>query len=269
MHSGPAVRGGQYPSRGRKQHVQRSIESSLVGRSGRRIDPGADHHRRRHGLPPPLPGTPCAGAASGREPLLPVLAVAHHGHDHQGMGCHPPQAPCEVRDRGRSPQPALPRHQQGPVRGRRALREGIAQAGDDAALRPRHARRLDGAQRLHAVQQVGHRAARSDRPRPLRPRAGRDHLRRAAFVDPVLGRRRDQRRGPLFRLPQLPDRRRQHEHRALGGVDRRRGAAQQPPRVSHLGQVLAALVRGSTSAGATSASSSPSGSPMCASARRR
>ena len=54
-------------------------------------------------------------------------------------------------------------------------------------------------------------------------------------LDPVLGRRRHQRRRPLLRLPQLRRRRRQHQHRAVGHPDRRRGAAQQPPRLRHVG----------------------------------
>ena len=42
--------------------------------------------------------------------LLPLLAVAGHGHGHQGMGGHPPQAPRQVRNAGRSAQPADARH---------------------------------------------------------------------------------------------------------------------------------------------------------------
>ena len=73
----------------------------------------ADHHRGGHDLPAPLPGAPRARPASGREPFLPLLAVAHHRHGHQGVGGDPSQAPRQVRDRGRSAQPADPRHQQG------------------------------------------------------------------------------------------------------------------------------------------------------------
>ena len=36
---------------------------------------------------------------------------------------------------------------------------------------------------------------------------------------------------------------REHQHRSRRGLDRRRGAAQQPPRLPHLGQVLGAVVR--------------------------
>jgi hypothetical protein len=44
--------------------------------------------------------------------FLPFLALAHHRHRDQGVGQHPPQAPRQVRDPGRSPQSAGPRHRE-------------------------------------------------------------------------------------------------------------------------------------------------------------
>ena len=46
----------------------------------------------------------------------------------------------KVRDRRGSAQPAGPRHQPGAVAGRVPVRQGIAQQGNDGALRSRHAR---------------------------------------------------------------------------------------------------------------------------------
>ena len=61
-------------------------------------------------------------------------------------------------------------------------------------------------------------------------------------VDPVLGRGRGQRPRPLVGLSQLRDHRHRDQPDAVGRVDRRRGAAQQPPRVPELGEVRAAQV---------------------------
>ena len=72
---------------------------------------------------------------------------------------------------------------------------------------------------------------------------GADDLGSADGVDPDHGGRRDQRRGAFQRLPQLPDRRCQHQHRALGHPDRRRGAAQQPPRLRLVGAPVEQVVR--------------------------
>ena len=50
----------------------------------------------RHDLPAPRAGAPRARPASGRQPLLPLLALAHDRHGHQGVGRDPPQAPRQV-----------------------------------------------------------------------------------------------------------------------------------------------------------------------------
>ena len=81
--------------------------------------------------------------------------------------------------------------------------------------------------------------------RAFRPDSGHDHPGRADRLDPVLGRRRDQRHRPLLGLPQLGRSRtgREQQHLADRHADRRRGAAQQPPRLSGLGQVFPQVVR--------------------------
>ena len=130
--------------------VFRLARPPLVGLRARRAGADAHHHRGGHDLPAPLPGAPRARPASGRVALLPLLALAHHRHGDQGVGRDPSQAPRQVRDRGRPAQPADPRHQQGALARRVPVRQGIVQQGDDGALRPRHAGRLDRAQRLLA-----------------------------------------------------------------------------------------------------------------------
>ena len=49
--------------------------------------------------------------------------------------------------------------------------------------------------------------------------------------------------GHHTRLPQLPDRRCQHQHRPVGHPDRRRRAAQQPPRLRLVGAPVEQMVR--------------------------
>ena len=96
---------------------------------------------------------------------------------------------------------------------------------------------------LHAAPQDGHPRDAPRGHRPLRRRAGPPHLRHPDGVDPLLGRRRHQRHRPLLGLPQVPDGGREHQHRPGRRVDRRRGAAQQPPRLPDLRQVLRPVVR--------------------------
>ena len=60
---------------------------------------------------------------------------------------------------------------------------------------------------------------------------GADDLGGPDDVDPVHRRRRHQRHRPLLGLPQFRRARRQHQHLPVGHPDRRRGAAQQPPRL--------------------------------------
>ena len=79
--------------------------------------------------------------------------------------------------------------------------------------------------------------------RAVRPGSRHADPAHADRLDSVLGRGRDQRHRPLLRLSQLRRRGREHQHRALGHPDRRRGAAQQPPRVRRLGQALVEVVR--------------------------
>ena len=71
----------------------------------------------------------------------------------------------------------------------------------------------------------------------------RHDLGRPDDVDPDHRRRHHQRHRPLLGLPQLRLRGRVDQHRALGHRDRRRRAAQQSPRVRHVGQALVAVVR--------------------------
>ena len=61
------------------------------------------------------PGASGARSPSGGQPFLPLLAMAHHRHGHEELGCDPPQAPRALRDRGRPAQPADRRDQQGAV----------------------------------------------------------------------------------------------------------------------------------------------------------
>jgi stearoyl-CoA desaturase (delta-9 desaturase) len=68
-------------------------------------------------------------------------------------------------------------------------------------------------------------------------------LGRADAVDPDHRRRHHQRHRPLLGLPQLRGAGRQHQHLALGPDDRWRRAAQQPPHLPDLGQVLGQEVR--------------------------
>ena len=91
--------------------------------------------------------------------------------------------------------------------GRVPVREGVAQQGDDGALRPRHARRLDRAQRLYAELGVGPVADGRDQHRAVRPGSRHADPAGADRLDPVLGRRRHQRHRPLLGLSQLRRRR--------------------------------------------------------------
>ena len=123
------------------------------------------------------------------------------------------------------------------LEGAELYQRGSARSRDDREVRSRHARRLDGAQRLPPLSQLGHRAAAARRPAAVR-RAGHHHHRRADARQPADGGRRHQRHRPLLRLSQLRVPGRRAQHRAVGLPGRRRRAAQQPPCVPELGEVL-------------------------------
>ena len=147
-----------------------------------------------------------------------------------------------VETAGGPAQPANARHQHGLLARHGALSRRSEERRNDREIRPRHARRLDGAQRLHALL-VGRR--RPDADGELHAvRRRRDHdLGRADGVDSGHRGRRHQRHRPLLGLSQFRLRRRLEEHRALGHPDRRRGAAQQSSRVRNVGEAFVALVR--------------------------
>ena len=168
----------------------------------------------------------------------------------------PPQAPRQVRNAGRPAQPADARHR------RRCFWQGAelyrAEAKNPETMRevrPRHARRLDRAQRLHALLVAGRRPDARRRTSCCSAPLGAHDLGGADGVDPDHGGRRHQRHRPLLGLPQLRVRRRVDQHRALGHPDRRRGAAQQPPRLRRRRRSSRRAGTSSTSAGCTSASS--------------
>ena len=202
------------------------------------------------------------------QPFLPLLAVAHDRHGHQGMGRHTSQAPRQMRNGRRSAQPADLRHQQSAVGRRGALSQGIARTRkrseryghgtpDDWIERNLYSRFTVLGIALMLVIEL--RAVRLHR---------HHDLGRADDLDPVHGRRRHQRHRPLLGLSQLPARRREQEHRAVGHPDRRRRAAQQSPRVRHLGAAFEPLGTSSTSAGCTSACWRCSGLPTSRKSRR-
>ena len=205
-------------------------------------------------LPAPLPGAPGARSASRCQPFLPLLAVAHDRHGHEGMDRDPPQAPRAVRDRGRPAQPADRRHPQGAVGRRRALSQGRrATAETLERYGARHAGRLDRAQHLHAARSLGLlpdagdrisccSASSASRSGPCRC-CGFPFF-AAGVINGI---------GHYWGYRNFQPRGRQHEHRAVGHPDRRRRAAQQSPRVSPPRRASRTAGTSSTSAGSTSA----------------
>ena len=222
----------------------------------RRLHAGHDPHHDRRGddLPAPRPGAPRARPARHPVAFLPLLALARLGHGDQGVGRDPPQAPRQVRDRRRPAQPADARHQDRAADRQRALSHRSQEPGDARQVRPRHARRLARAQPLLALQLAGRRPDADRRPVPVR-RDRRDRLGGADALDPDHGRRHRQRHRPLLGLSQLRGARRQPQRPAVGHRHRRRGAAQQPPHLSDVGQAVGQAATSSTSAGSTSAAS--------------
>ncbi len=97
--------------------------------------------------------------------------------------------------------------------------------------------RLDRAQPLQQIQDQRRRRDDGDRPRAVR-RRGSDDLGDPDDLDSVLRGRRRQRRRSLLGLSQLRMSRCRAQPRAVGHPDRRRRAAQQPPHLSELGEVL-------------------------------
>ena len=172
---------------------------------------GADphHHRRGHHLPAPPPGAPRARPASRRQPFLPALAVADHRHGDQGMGR---RSTASTTPSARPPEdPHSPQ-----VCGiNRVLWGGVflyvkeaTQPRDPGTLRPRHAGRLDRAQRLYSTfQMLGLTLMGVVDIVLFGIVPGRADLGGADGLDPVLGGRRHQRHRPLLGLPQLVHRR--------------------------------------------------------------
>ncbi len=98
--------------------------------------------------------------------------------------------------------------------------------------------------------------------------AGPDDLGRADGVDSGHGRRHHQRHRPLLGLSQFRLGRRVDQHRAVGHPDRRRGAAQQPPRLRNVGEAVVALVRIRPRLGVHPHPGVAAASPRCARSRR-
>ena len=215
-------------------------------RGGACIDrAGADppYDRLGHDIPSSAPDPSRARSSPGRQPSLPLLALAYDGHGHQGVGGRPPEASREDRNRGRPAQSADPRHRSSAVGRRVSLRDRSARPRHARAIRPWHAGRLDRASFVCALLVL--------RPRPhgicrrgrVRDRSGESDLRAADGLDTVLGGRRDQRTRALLEIPQLPGRGRQHQSLPLGHPDRRRRVPQQSSRLPDIGEAVERLVR--------------------------
>ena len=173
-----------------------------------------------------------------RQPLLPLLAVAHHRHGDQGMGGDPSQAPRQLRNRRRSAQPADLRHQEGAVGGCRALSRGsqeTPQRSSDTAT----ARRTTGS------------SATSTRGTPGSASAlmlvidvvlfgliGLTIWAVQMLWIPFFAAGVINGIGHYWGYRNFSARRREQQHRAVGHPDRRRRTAQQPPRLCDLGEAF-------------------------------
>ena len=135
------------------------LNLELLGLRARDVRDGAVHVHGRDALPASRRDPSQPRSASRAAPRLPLLAVDELGHRHQGMGGGASQASRPLRDAGRSAQPRHLRSEESAAGRRRAVPGAGAQSGDDGEVRPRHAGRLDGAQRLLALPQLRHRAA--------------------------------------------------------------------------------------------------------------
>src|SRR5690606_10546693 len=129
-------------------------------------------HLLGHALPASQPGAPRGRLPPRGQPLLPLLDLADHLDDHPRVGGHPPQAPRQVRDRGRPAQPDAQEHRQGVLAGRGAVPRGAPHARRHRAVRQGHARRLDRAPPLHPVRDPRPDPAAVRLVRPVRLRRG-------------------------------------------------------------------------------------------------
>ena len=223
----------------------------------------AHHDRRGDDLPAPRAGAPGARPASDPVALLPLLALARHRHGDQGVGRDPPQAPRQVRDRGRSAQPADARHQDRAADRQRALPRRGQEPGDARQVRPRHARRLARAQPLHALQLAGRRPDADHQPVAVR-RHRRDGLGGADALDPDHRGRHHQRHRPLVGLSQLRGARREHATSRRGASSSAARSCTTTTTPTRPRPSCRSSRTSSTSAGSTSAASRCSAWPRCA-----
>ena len=156
-------------------------------------------------LPASAPDAPRVGPAPEHQPLFPVLALAHHRHGDPGVGGRPPQASRPMRNTAGSAQPTNLRHRAGAVGRRVSLRARIARprdGRDDTAT----ARRTTGSRpvSIRAVPTAALSSWASPTCVAFGIGRGMLDLRDSDGLDPVLGRRCDQRDGALLGLPQLP-----------------------------------------------------------------
>src|SRR4029450_3036397 len=121
----------------------RTLRSAVVGVpvGGAWADAGPD--RRCHDIPASTSDSSRAGPAPEHQPLVSILAVAHHRHGDEGVGGSPPQASRPMRNAAGSAQPADPRHRASAVGRRVSLRARSARPRAGRTIRPRHAERLD------------------------------------------------------------------------------------------------------------------------------
>ena len=173
------------------------------------------HHLLGDAVPASQPGASRSGLPSGARAFLPLLDLAVHLDDHQGVGGDPPQAPRQGRDRRGSAQPADQGHQHRVLARRRAVQGSARRPRLDRAVWQGLPGRLDRASPLHAVRDDG-----ADPVSVHQLRAVRLRRRRAVGdpdgVDSVLGRGRGQRPRPLVGLPQLRKRRHLDQPRRRG-----------------------------------------------------
>ncbi len=149
-------------------------------------------------------------------------------------------AKCETSRR--SAQSGGPRYQESVLARRRAVPCRVQEPGDTEQVQPGLSERLARAQSVFAFQLARRRPDDGAGPGLVRRRRA-GGLGGPDGVDSVHGSRHHQRHRPLLGLSQLRSSRRQHQYRALGPSDRRRGTAQQPPYLPDLGQVLGQAVR--------------------------
>ena len=222
----------------------RRTGSSLVGLRHRGPGPDPHHHRRGHGVPAPPPGAPCARPASGRESFLPAVAVADDRHGDAGSG---PRSTASTMRRSR------PRR----IRTARRCWASTACCGVACSCTSRRAA-------------TGKPSSATATARPTTGSSAHVYssylklgltlmgladvilfgivpgalifLTQIAWI-PFWAAGVINGIGHYLGLPQLVHRGRQHQHRAVGHPDRRRGTAQQPSRLHDLGQAVEQVVR--------------------------